>query len=315
MDIQLFKRSLPTTTPHIRALIEMFVSVLNRTPAEQVKAMKMLYHLRYRYYISTADSSPEACKFKLEYAQAFPSLVMTTPPVVDTHAPRIDWGDTIDVDDVEDSPEDDVVDNMISSILDTSKDNVEDGVTAHAERDDPPLSVDDAESVYPPPPDAPEELDFLLSDDERASLSSDDSWLDGPVVLKPAAVPARIHVHTVKRAVERQYAHTLSVVPKGEAVARRILRTELKADDVDRAYLFKGPNDLHFAAYQRPSGEVRTVSAMPLIAEMSGLANTYVLKRGKYRLYMQACADPVPADKMYASTLDWIQTMKSGPLQ
>lgn len=325
VDIDLFKRSLPTITSRIRALIENFCFVMNTStkPSEQVKAMKMLYHLRYRYYISTADSSPEACKFKLEYIQAFPSLAMTPPLITDPTAPRIDWGDTIELAEVEDQG-DDRVDKLIEVSIDTSEDNVEIEKDARQEEsvdrpvlelNDTPFDVDATIDGNPSPPDAPEELEFELSDDERASLDSDDSWLEGPVTLLPAQIPSRIHLRTLLHAVEKCQGNKISVVPKGEAVARRMLRHELKVDDVDRAYLFKGPHDVYYAAYQQPSGEVRSITAVPMIAEMSGLSTTYVLKRGRYRLYLQACEEPTAKDEMYADTLDWVKTMKFGPFQ
>lgn len=328
VDIQLFKRSLPTITSRIRALIESFCFVMNTStkPSEQVKAMKMLYHLRYRYYISTADSSPEACKFKSEYIQAFPSLAMTIPSITDPTAPKIDWGETIELCEVDDSG-DDRVDIVIAASIDASRYDVETQENVHYEETpiserpefEPERSPSDVEVTtddYPSPPDAPEELEFELSDDERKSLSSDDSWLEGPITLQPAQIPSRIHVQTVMHAVETKEGTKISVVPKGEAVAKRMLRHELKANDVDRAYLFKGPHDVYYAAYQQPSGEVRRILAVPLIAEMSGLSTTYALKRGKYRLYLQACEDPGNEDlTMYADTLDWIKAMKFGPFQ
>lgn len=321
VDIDLFKRSLPTSTLRIRALIENFCFVLNTStePSEQVKAMKMLYHLRYRYYISTADSSPEAYKFKFEYSQAFPSLVMTTPAITDPTAPKIDWGETIELSEVEDSGELDRVDAVISASIDTSEEDVEINESARQpvlEPTESPLGDEVAfDGTTPPLPDAPEELEFELSDVEHASLSSDDSWLDGPVTLLPAQVPSRIHVCSVMHAIERQRGTKVSIVPKGEAVAKRIVRHELKAD-VDRAYLFKGPHDVYYAAYQQPSGEVQIITAVPLIAEMHGLSTSYVLKRGRYRLYLQVCEEMKHNEiKMYADTLDWIKTMKFGPLQ
>nr|BCP45660.1 hypothetical protein [Osugoroshi virus] len=327
VDIELFKRSLPSITSRIYALIQNFCFVMNTStkPSEQVKAMKMLYHLRYRYYISTADSSPEACKFKSEYVQAFPSLAMTTPSTVDLTAPKIDWGETIELSEVEDSGED-RVDKLIEASIDTSEDDVEiqndvrcdvmpNEASDKLEHDVSPSDVEATNDGNPSLPDAPEELEFELSDDERVSLSSDDSWSEGSTLL-PAQIPSRIHVRTLMHAVERKQDVKVSIISKGEAVAKRMIRHELKIKDVDRAYLFKGPNDVYYAAYQQPSGEVLTVTAMAMIAEMSGLSTTYVLKRGRYRQYLQACEEPTANDlKMYADTLDWIKTMKFGPLQ